>query len=160
MLLINSLNSLVINAVSLHSAEYPELSPNCTFQISYLKSQFKYFFWNSWKNICISMVQCKTAVIPLLIHWSYCSHVLSHRYAVWNVSVNIFSISWERNSACEEMTKLASQLVNWWSRGLSKTTMSWLKSVALISWLNTATETHTPFDFFFLAKTRILSLYI
>ena len=28
----------------------------------------------------ISMAQCNVAVTSLLMHWSYCSHVLSHRY--------------------------------------------------------------------------------
>ena len=28
----------------------------------------------------ISMASCKTAVTPLLTHWSYCSLALSHRY--------------------------------------------------------------------------------
>ena len=31
---------------------------------------------------CISIAQCKTAVTPLLMHWSYCSLVLSHRYVL------------------------------------------------------------------------------
>ena len=30
--------------------------------------------------IYISMAQCKTAVTPLLTHWSYCSLALSHRF--------------------------------------------------------------------------------
>ena len=36
----------------------------------------------------ISMVQCKTAVSPLLTHGSYCSLALSHRYhhVVWDVT--------------------------------------------------------------------------
>ena len=34
----------------------------------------------------ISMAKCKTAVTPLLTHWSYCSLALSHRFVdLWNV---------------------------------------------------------------------------
>ena len=37
-------------------------------------------WWRSTEQL-ISMTQCKTAVTPLLMHWSYCSLVLSHRYS-------------------------------------------------------------------------------
>ena len=30
------------------------------------------------------VVQCKTAVFPLLTHWRYCSLVLNHRCLLWN----------------------------------------------------------------------------
>ena len=36
---------------------------------------------------CILMALCKTAVTPLLLHWSYCSLALSHRYmhiCIWD----------------------------------------------------------------------------
>ena len=33
------------------------------------------------KQFCISMPYSKTAVTPLLMHWSYCSLALSHQYA-------------------------------------------------------------------------------
>ena len=34
------------------------------------------------KYIHVSMTLCKTAVTPLLTHWSYCSFALSHQYDV------------------------------------------------------------------------------
>ena len=37
------------------------------------------------------MAQCKTAVTPLLTHWSYCSLALSQRYSL--VTENIFKIT-------------------------------------------------------------------
>ena len=37
------------------------------------------------------MVSCKTAVTPLLTHWSYCSFALSHRYALLDLSMNFLS---------------------------------------------------------------------
>ena len=43
----------------------------------------------------ISMAKCKTAVTPLLTHWSYCSLALSHRYHVeemtrpWGATINL-----------------------------------------------------------------------
>ena len=30
-----------------------------------------------------SMASCKTAVTPLLTHWSYCNLALSHRHDIW-----------------------------------------------------------------------------
>ena len=40
--------------------------------------------WNLRSEILpsqnLSMAQCKTAVTPLLMHWSYCSLALSHHY--------------------------------------------------------------------------------
>ena len=36
----------------------------------------------------ISMDQCKTAVTPLLTHWSYCSLALSHRYNWYNIFID------------------------------------------------------------------------
>ena len=45
----------------------------------------------------ISMTQCKTAVTPLLTHWSYCSLALSHRYShvprsnsMWMLKASLF----------------------------------------------------------------------
>ena len=34
----------------------------------------------------ILMAKCKTAVTPLLTHWSYCSLALSHRYYHWQTN--------------------------------------------------------------------------
>ena len=34
-----------------------------------------------------SMGKCKTAVTPLLMHWSYCSLELSHQNNVWSLKV-------------------------------------------------------------------------
>ena len=39
----------------------------------------------------ISMALCKTAVTPLLTHWSYCSLALSHRYGVPSTRVRVNS---------------------------------------------------------------------
>ena len=43
--------------------------------------------WNNKNNLCnivtsISMVQCKTAITLLLMHWSCCSLVLKYRYGI------------------------------------------------------------------------------
>ena len=59
---------------------------------------FTVFFWFLsiqsciWDDYCafnmvlhISMVWCKTAVTPLLMHWSYCSLALSLRYKKWRI---------------------------------------------------------------------------
>ena len=37
-------------------------------------------------SVYISMALCKTAVTPLLMHWSYCSLALSHRFHIQTVS--------------------------------------------------------------------------
>ena len=39
----------------------------------------------------ISMAKCKTAVTPVLTHWSYCSLALSHRSVLHAAVINIFS---------------------------------------------------------------------
>ena len=41
---------------------------------------------NIFYRFCSSMALCKTAVTPLLTHWSYCSLALSHRVVVWAYS--------------------------------------------------------------------------
>ena len=46
-----------------------------------------YLLWGN--NSTVSMALCKTAVTPLLTHWSYCSLALSHQY----VSVPVASQS-------------------------------------------------------------------
>ena len=38
---------------------------------------------HTYINTCIYMASSKTAVTPLLMHWSYCSLALSHWYNVW-----------------------------------------------------------------------------
>ena len=38
------------------------------------------YYRNLWVMFILLMAQCKTAVTPLLTHWSYCSLTLSHRY--------------------------------------------------------------------------------
>ena len=40
----------------------------------------------------ISMTQCKTAVTPLLMHWSYCSLALSHWYIPYKAQTCIANI--------------------------------------------------------------------
>ena len=53
----------------------------------------RYMYWGSetmqWhmkllcytvKKYCLFLAQCKTAVTPVLRHWSYCSFALSHRH--------------------------------------------------------------------------------
>ena len=50
----------------------------------------------------ISLASCKTAVTPLLMHWSYCSLVLNH----WYIIVTFAQSSYKRNTqkfACEWM---------------------------------------------------------
>ena len=34
-------------------------------------------------GLYISLALCKTAVTPLVMHWSYCSHALSQGYAAY-----------------------------------------------------------------------------
>ena len=38
----------------------------------------------------ISLVQCKTAVSPLLMHWRYCRLALSHQWWIWRVGAQIY----------------------------------------------------------------------
>ena len=45
----------------------------------------KIFNYKVTYAIYISMAKCKTALTPLLTHWSYCSLALSHRYAWFNL---------------------------------------------------------------------------
>ena len=40
-----------------------------------------------------SMALCKTAVTPLLAHWSYCSLALSHRYVTFSSCIPILIIN-------------------------------------------------------------------
>ena len=40
----------------------------------------------------ISMALCKTAVTPLLMHWSYCSFALSHRYALFVYTIFVHGL--------------------------------------------------------------------
>ena len=46
---------------------------------------------NMWQTI-ISMAKCKTAVTPLLTHWSYCSLALSHQ-SEWRMN-QIYEAMW------------------------------------------------------------------
>ena len=55
-----------------------ELHPSCTNPSIWRYLYIGTLYFVSY--ICISMAKCKTAVTPLLTHWSYCSLVLSHRY--------------------------------------------------------------------------------
>ena len=55
---------------------FANATPNCAKQYQLTHT---YSLDNSSKRN-ISMAKCKTAVTPLLMHWSYCSLALSHRY--------------------------------------------------------------------------------
>ena len=74
------------------SLDFTDMSPEAT-----IKGKFKNMYafaphvisWLQYHSATktlnytfISMVQFKTAVTPLLMHWSYCSIALNHRYIV------------------------------------------------------------------------------
>ena len=51
------------------------------------------------KNIYILVAQCKTAVTPLLMHWSYCSLARNHWYISYQqLFVTIYITKWWMNS--------------------------------------------------------------
>ena len=77
------------------------------------------FYWQMFH--VRSMAKCKTAVTPLLTHWSYCSLALSHRdIVIWNHVVYVQStaiitwsnttwfgtytaLQWQRQNICQKV---------------------------------------------------------
>ena len=62
------------------------LSNQCAMSISSLWFAYIDVWWlkgNGYKYNLISVALCKTVVTPVLMHWSYCSLALSHRYHVY-----------------------------------------------------------------------------
>ena len=64
--------------VSSHKSLWLGEASFCLFQISF-DSRNRY----PHLRHLIMMAESKTAVTPLLMHWSYCSLALSHRYVPW-----------------------------------------------------------------------------
>ena len=47
---------------------------------TFVKPIHRWWIASNANNVFMPMTQCKTAVTPLLTHWSYCSLALSHQY--------------------------------------------------------------------------------
>ena len=80
-----------------------------------------------------SMAQCKTAVTPLLMHWSYCSLGLDHRYGFilpydvsWNCNV-ITVTHWGLNKM-DAILQMAFSNAFYWKESFSQYKVSSLKN--------------------------------
>ena len=71
---------------------------------TYYSYNGKFLYWKD----CISMAQHKTAVTPLLMHWSYCSLTLSHRFH------NEIPLCWQDNTDRELQCKGSSSINATW----------------------------------------------
>ena len=102
----------------------------------------------------ISMAQCKTAVIPLLTHWSYCSLALSHRFCYITASHSIsplltFQHPWVRALPITLMSTLMSCLRLAWSSRMMLFSR-WTKSCLWpVSWNATGTREITTYQIHF-----------
>ena len=68
-----------------------ELNVYASLGLNVLKDVIMLYVGN-WFGCFKSMAQCKTAVTPLLTHWSYCSLALSHRRTVVKLKNECFCV--------------------------------------------------------------------
>ena len=63
---------------------------HCLWPSTNAQNCFRFWIWNTF----ILMIECKTAVTPLLMHWSYGSIALNPWYKVWLAESAILILLW------------------------------------------------------------------